>query len=188
MNPVAQNGETVSALPLRDIRGPVPIDVLDWRQLAVLGLVLVFLLLLAGLLWRWKTRQRPVAAPSCDLVALERLRRARRLIRDGGDTEFAEIISDILRTYIRDRFHLDPRGQTTREFIGSLAHQRDNQIPRPLADNKTGLETWLDHCDLVKFARSSIPPRIKEEMADNLETFIRATRPRPENGTERRQP
>jgi hypothetical protein len=60
---------------------------------------------------------------------------------------FYQRVSSILRTYIEDRFGLRAPEQTTEEFMISL--RESSTLPQQY---QSLLETFLTHCDLVKFA------------------------------------
>jgi hypothetical protein len=85
-------------------------------------------------------------------IAYERLRAlvGDDLVKAGRIKEFYERISDILRHYIEHRFELRAPERTTEEFLIEL------QYTDVLSESdKDTLGEFLQHCDLVKFARYS---------------------------------
>ncbi len=83
-------------------------------------------------------------------IAYDRLRSLIKqdLVKAGKIKEFYESISDILRHYIEHRFNLRAPERTTEEFLAELtsANIFDKQEHKHLAE-------FLQHCDLVKFAK-----------------------------------
>ena len=73
---------------------------------------------------------------------------ARNLPEQGKIKEFYQAISAILRRYIENRFQLRAVEQTTEEFFSSL-----NSSSLFNLEQKQLLKKFLDHCDLVKFAK-----------------------------------
>ncbi len=102
-----------------------------------------------------RRRARRVAAralpppPPWD-VAYARLRELdeRQLPNKGEYEPFYVELSDILRRYIEDRFHLRAAEQTTQEFLTDAA--RADLFD---AEHQRLLSGFLRHCDRVKFAR-----------------------------------
>ncbi|MDH3205827.1 MAG: BatD family protein [Gemmatimonadota bacterium] len=142
---------------IRDIRGPLGIPV----GLATILVWLLVPLLLAALLYVIVRRLRPrgedVARPalgdlrrSAHEVALEALAalEASSLLDDGQVKEYHIVASDILRTYIEERFRVEALEMTTREVLASLSEVGAD------ASFRSGLRTFLDACDLVKFAKA----------------------------------
>lgn len=83
-------------------------------------------------------------------IAYEILRRLAedKLIEAGRIKEFYERLSDCLRHYIEHRFRLRAPERTTEEFLIELKHTE-----ALAAEYRNDLKRFLEHCDLVKFAR-----------------------------------
>jgi hypothetical protein len=83
-------------------------------------------------------------------VAFEMLRKLaeEKLVEQGKIKEFYEKLSICLRQYIEDRFRLRAPEQTTEEFLEEL---KKSNILEP--GYKQELKNFLEHCDLVKFAK-----------------------------------
>ena len=142
---------------IRDIRGPLGIPV----GMGTILLWLLVLLLLAALLYavvrKLRPREKHFVRPALgDLrrpaheVALEALAalEASSLLDNGRVKEYHIAASDILRTYIEERFRVEALEMTTREVLASLSDVGAD------GSFRTGLRTFLDACDLVKFAKA----------------------------------
>lgn len=159
---------------LYDIREPILIP--DSNQYFWwIAAVLISLLLLALLLYFWKNRNRRQKAVLAHETALRELDRAGPLIEQQDINAFITLIDLTLRRYIEQRFSIFARRQTTREFIHELAGEQQ-KIPQPLIKNSDNLKTWLQHCDLVKFAKADLSQETMTDMVSNLRTFIESTK------------
>lgn len=160
----------VSVLPegtedpeIEEIAPPVGLPGFSWwvYALAALGLAAVTFLFW----WRF-VRKKPMEvepAPAPHEVALRAMRElmAEDLIERGQAKLFYLRLSAILRHYIEDRFGLHAPESTTEEFLRDLrgaAHFNDRQ--------KSLLQEFLVHCDMVKFAEYA-PSREEIEGAIN---------------------
>ncbi len=159
---------------LYDIREPIPIPDSN-RILWLIAAVLAALLLLALLFFFWKKRTRKKKAVLAYETALRELDRAGPLIEEQNISAFITLIDQTLRRYIEQRFGIFARRQTTREFIHGLAEDRED-VPAPLTENSENLKTWLQHCDLVKFAKAGLSRETMTDMASNLRVFIESTK------------
>jgi hypothetical protein len=140
---------------IREIRGPlaVPVNPL-WLLVAVL--LVVVPALLAWLLYRRRAADGDPAAVRgppprmAHEIALEELTalEGSGLLERGRVKEYHIEASEILRTYVSRRFRIDALEMTTFELLGVL--------DRTGVDGsfRDGLESFLDQCDLVKFAKS----------------------------------
>jgi hypothetical protein len=162
----------VSAAPLaediRDIRGPrylLP----NWVLPALIAGAVVSSLALYGL-WRWRRRRRtPVLLPY--ELALQRLDEIRTLMRPAQAREFSIAISDIIRSYIEQRFHVTATRQTTEEFLHDLLQGAN----APLAQHQTLLGEFLHQCDFVKFAALSLTLNSMEALRQSARAFVLET-------------
>ena len=138
---------------IRDIQAPEEVPV-DWRPYYLLsgGLVLA-LLLVGGLYWFFNRDKRAQLTapprPPHDIAVeeLERLRR-RGLVAEGAFKEYYSALSDIVRTYVEQRFHIRAPEMTTEEFL--LVVARSGKL---LGQHRSLLSDFLVESDLVKFAR-----------------------------------
>jgi len=83
-------------------------------------------------------------------IAFEMLKRIseEKLVEQGLIKEFYEKLSLCLRQYIENRFRLRAPEQTTEEFLESLKKSDFLKL-----EYKQELKHFLEHCDLVKFAK-----------------------------------
>ncbi|UCE47038.1 MAG: hypothetical protein JSW47_15690 [Phycisphaerales bacterium] len=127
--------------------------------------------------WLWLRRRRVkelvrIFKPAHEL-AYERLRILvnEDLVGAGRVKEFYERISDILRHYIEHRFTLRAPERTTEEFLYELANT--NVLPE---SDKESLAQFLEHCDLVKFARYEPTTEQIQETFNLVKAFIEKTK------------
>ncbi|MBX3462354.1 MAG: DUF4381 family protein [Planctomycetes bacterium] len=142
-------------------------------------LVLAAALLLALLLGAWfrrRRRERPAAAevalpPHVKAQrALQRLRTAPRATAAQVEAFYVGV-SDVLRTYLEERFGLRAPERTTEEFLRDL--EGGDQLAR---EHRAELERFLRQCDLVKFA-AAVPGEVEHLATFALaEAFVEATR------------
>jgi len=159
---------------LYDIREPILIPNSN-RILWWIAAILAGLLLIGLLFYFWKKRARKQKAVLAHETALRELDRAGPLIEEQNINAFITLIDQTLRRYIEQRFGIFARRQTTREFIHELAEDQEN-VPLPLMENSENLKTWLQHCDLVKFAKAGLSRETMTDMVANLRTFIESTK------------
>ena len=169
---------TPGAGELYDIKGPIEIQ--EYTTPLLMGLAallaIVLLVLLIVLRRRRSGRQRAIQAHE---QALQQLARAQQLIENRDIDGFVTLIDQTLRSYIEQRFAISARRMTTHEFISELT-RGSRAVPGLPADNSKNLQTWLEHCDLVKFAKSTLDQETMAGMLANLRTFIESTRPEAE--------
>jgi hypothetical protein len=129
----------------------------------------------AGFMYWLKKRkggEKPVITIPAHEFAYRELRRliALNLIEEGEYRLFYFGISDILRHYLENRFHLHAPEQTTEEFLH--ASKKSDILT---SEQKKVLEEFLYHCDLVKFA-THIPTNDQiQKTFDSCKEFIAAT-------------
>jgi hypothetical protein len=127
--------------------------------------------------WLWIRRKRVkelvrIFKPAHEL-AYERLRTLVKedLVGAGRIKEFYERISDILRHYIEHRFSLRAPERTTEEFLFELAGADVLS-----ESDKESLGEFLQHCDLVKFAKHEPTTEQIQETFDLVTDFIEKTK------------
>lgn len=141
---------------IRDIRGPLAIS-MGALQVALWALGLVVLVAGAFAAFR-KLRSRPTipdprpqptrrSPHDIALGALARLE-ASSLLEKGEIKRFHVEVSEILRRYVEAGYGIAALEMTTLEILEGL-----ERAGAP-ADFRTGLKTFLDRCDLVKFAKA----------------------------------
>jgi hypothetical protein len=109
------------------------------------------------------------------VVAFRRLNilKARNLPTQGLYEAYYVDLSDILRHYIDDRFHLGAPELTTPEFI---ERARTRGIFTP--EQQQMLYQLLRHCDYVKFAAAQPTLQQMEESYEIVRQFVQETTPR----------
>lgn len=159
---------------LYDIKEPVPITDNSATILIAVAALLAAALLIALILFLRKRfkKQRAILAHE---TAMQKLAKAQQLI-DGHEVDsFVNLVDQTLRNYIEARFSVSARRQTSREFISGLTSGK-RSVPELLTDNSENLQTWLTHCDMVKFARGTLTTETMNDMLANLWSFIESTR------------
>jgi hypothetical protein len=106
-------------------------------------------------------------------IAFEMLRRIaeEKLVEQGRIKEFYEKLSTCLRKYIEDRFTLRAPEQTTEEFLEEL---KKSEFLEPRY--KQELKNFLEHCDLVKFAKYQPTNEQINESLTMAEKFVDNTK------------
>jgi hypothetical protein len=135
-------------LELMAIRSPWQKGWLPWSiggaaAIAVIGWII----------WRRRRREKAVEEKSKSpletaLAALDQLEKD-NLVAKGELKEYYGRVSSILREYVEGRYGLQAPERTTEEFMEDL--RRDSGTLTK--DQKSLLEKFLMHCDLVKFAK-----------------------------------
>jgi BatD DUF11 like domain len=130
--------------------------------------------LLTGGWWWYRHQRRPTSVPvvqrsALALAALEQLQQ-QDLIGQQRIEEFYVRLSDILRRYIELRFGLRAPEQTTEEFLAAVL-----AMGGLIAIHRDLLDAFLQHCDLVKFARHRPAPGAMEEAFESAKNFVEYT-------------
>jgi hypothetical protein len=160
---------TAPADDIRDIRGPKGMFPL-WIAIA---LAAALALLAAGGYgaWRWFHRKRKVRPLRPFEIALQRLEEIRPLMRPSSVREFSIAISDIVRRYIEEEFHLTATHRTTEEFLHDLLQSANGA----LSSHRNLLAHFLNQCDVAKFAAASLSARIMETLHESARSFVTET-------------
>ncbi len=147
--------------PLAGLRDNAPLVEIPWPTWAWWALGAGSVVLFALLVWLgwWLGKRRTATPPptprTLALRALEVLRSEAEKLEPYA---FSVAVSDVLRTYISDHYGLRATQQTSPEFLATIkASARFSDGDREL------LATFLDRCDLLKFAR--IEARSEENVA-----------------------
>ena len=150
---------------IRDIRGPIHIESpWSWLPWIVGGAALTALGFAA---WRWN-RQRALAVKLLYEIALEKLEKTRELMQPESAREFSIAVSEIVRGYVQERFHVWAARRTTEEFLHDLLEPSDGL----LTGHRVLLAEFLHHCDLAKFARWILSNDEMETMYRSAYLFI----------------
>jgi hypothetical protein len=141
-----------------------------WVTVGSLGSLGIWL----GTWWYWRWRQAaakaaPQPAHVLALAALQQLQREDLIARQGIETFYVRL-SGILRQYVERRFGLHAPEQTTEEFLEAVLRRGGL-----LATHRSLLRTFLEHCDLVKFARHQPAPDVMHRALTSVIRFIEQT-------------
>ena len=169
--------EDMQEVKLNDIKPPVPFprSYALWIWLGI-GLAVVAAIVVAVITIQRRRRGRgeevwSQRVPAHEL-AYEELRRlvAEDLVKKGEIKVFYQRLSRVIRRYIENRFGLRAPEQTTEEFLTGLeAAQEFPGTYKPL------LKTFLNHCDLVKFAEYQPRAEDIQKTFDSCMAFIKGT-------------
>jgi hypothetical protein len=156
----------LAAEELHDIAPPVDYSLLPPWVIFCGALVA---LVLCGLIGWWIRRrwQRPGPQPSPHERTLELLDRISREIETLSPYQFSIRVSDVLRRYVTDQYHLPVTRQTSFEFLSALAKAS------PFSeDEKSLLEDFLNRCDLIKFARYDATTEDSRMLLEEATRFV----------------
>jgi hypothetical protein len=146
--PAAAPTNAVAELDIREVKPPVPVGG-GWGWLGWAVLVAALAGLAAGLWW-YRRRRRLVPVPALvippHIIARDKLRAALGLL--GQPEPFCVAVSQIIRVYLEQQFHLHAPERTTEEFLEELRSSALLGL-----EQKRRLADFLMRCDLVKFAR-----------------------------------
>lgn len=158
---------------IRDIAPPM--DVFPYPLWMVVAAAIVALLLIALLTWcivRW-IRSRPAPPPpTAREIAMARLAEAMEKLDALDPHAFSILVSDILRQYVSGHYGLRAREQTSPEFLASVANS-----PRFTPDEKTLLGTFLERCDLIKFAHVNATRSDSATLLEQAKHFVEGALP-----------
>ena len=174
----AQMPGNVPAAPpndIEDIRPPL-FYLHSWFWLWI-ALAVVSAIALLVLLWFWFRPRHLLSPKSAYELALEKLEKARALLREDNPMPYAVLVSETIRSYLGQRFQAPSTRRTTEEFLRQMEADRTT----PLAGHRDLLREFLQSCDLVKFARYQ--PRLAELelVQQRATTFVTATKPLPDS-------
>ena len=163
------------SMELRDIKEPLSVN-----PGISTGLVLAFIIigLIVGGIILWKSYLKknitekitPLLSP--ERIAFGELKRIESLglIEKEMVKEYYYLVSLTLRTYLENRFFLKAPEQTTEEFLESVVS----------SDNLEGkhislLKEYLNHCDLVKYAKFDPGKSRSKKLIETTRQFIKET-------------
>ncbi len=162
-------------LKIREITGPAELPAGYGKTLLIGAAILAVAAAMAFLFWKRFRRMKEIAiravpAHEKALALLERLL-AEGLVEEKRYAEFTARVSDILRSYIEDRFGLRAPERTTEEFLAEAGGGLDVDM-----EKKSILERFLVHCDLVKFAALEPTAEDVRKTFETCRDFIGATK------------
>ncbi|MBN2211498.1 MAG: hypothetical protein JW709_08905 [Sedimentisphaerales bacterium] len=168
-------GERRADLKIADIEGVVGVPAKS--SYGWIGIFCIVGVVVGGFVCIYLIRRRPhevvkIFKPAHE-IAYERLRDLveQDLINAGKIKEFYDRVSDILRHYIEHRFDFRAPEKTTEEFLAEIPSA--NVLSSP---DQNRLGEFLQHCDLVKFARYSPTTDQIQKTFDLVKNFIETTK------------
>ena len=133
---------------IHDIRPPLDVFPYPMWMVALAGALALAALALVVTGIVIAARRRPLTPPpTARELALKRLREAAAEVAATAPYTFSIRVSDILRGYVSEQYHLQAREQTSPEFLAVAARS-----PHFTGADKTLLAEFLERCDLIKFA------------------------------------
>lgn len=174
-----RQGTSTSADPaedIRDIHGPiaVPRRLPIWWYVTGAATVLVAV---RGVALYARRRKRRAPPHVHALLALRELHKAA-----GTDARtFSFSVSEIVRVYVEEAFHVRAAHRTTEELLSDL--MLDNS---PISTHRTAVGEFLSHCDLAKFGGWSLSDVDMAALLGSAETLVLATMPDPPRNDVRR--
>jgi hypothetical protein len=156
---------------IRDIRGPKAVPVSSWVLAAVLAGALLATLYAGYLFWRRRRGEAPGRKLTLSEQTLERLEGTKPLMQPATAREFGIAASEVIRNYIEKRFNVVATQRTTEEFLQALL-QSSNET---LARHRALLGEFLQQCDFVKFAGTSLAVTDMEALYQSARGFVLQT-------------
>jgi hypothetical protein len=155
------------AQTFHDISPPVDYSLVPTWVIFAASFVTLAILGLIGWLVVRRLRRRTKRAQTPRERALELLLRARSEITDLTPYQFSIRVSDILRRYVTEQYHLPITRQTSVEFLETLAERS------PFSeDDRELLRDFLNRCDLIKFARYDATTADSELLLEEATRFV----------------
>lgn len=161
----------------------------DYRRVQLLAAGVASVLLLAGLAyWLWKRRHRlktpPPPPPPPWVVALEALKllQAEDLLSRGDARAWSFRLSEILRRYLEDRYHVPAMETSTEEL---LVRFRQGAIPAGKLQELA--RRVLTGTDRAKFAKQPLTTGEGETLLQATRELVEATIPPPPSPDEQRE-
>jgi hypothetical protein len=158
----------------------VPFSIGYWIRAHLVELLAglgALVLIIAGLFYltrKRKTVPAPVVEAPMEPVHLRTLRSLReldasRLWQQGEHKAYHSRITDLLRSYIEERYQVPAMESSTDELLQELGVSPMNN------EQRTHLENMLRLADLVKFAKAKPTPAENEQMMAGAIRFVEAT-------------
>ena len=159
--------------PLKDV-----LDISGKFPIGPLFILILAALAIAAFIYftkKKRTEEKPAAPPKpAEEIAREALNALKEmgLIKKGLIKEYYIGLSDIIRTYIENRYGIFAMDRTTWELFQEMKSRR---IERQHADK---INNFLEDCDMVKFAKYAPGEKEIEEMYQKAEEIIDITTPK----------
>lgn len=168
--PPAPTNSVAGTADIRPIKPPVAVPN-PWAWVFWIGGILLALAVIGATIAFWtRTKKRRAIPPPVPphVRARQRLDAALHLI--GDPRAFCIAVSDAVRVYLEERFNLRAPERTTEEFLRDL-----QKTPALSQQQKASLATFLEQCDLVKFARFEPPEALLRELHESALRLVHET-------------
>ncbi len=133
------------------------------------GLVLIGIIFLIYFII--KKLRKPTQSLEAHLTPYEKairdLTNTKEFLQPGMDKLLSVKISDIIRHYLENAFHFHASEKTTEEFLYKI-QQNMTFSSKPL----TNLATFLEMCDLAKFAKIQFTPHDQKILYEKAHLFL----------------
>ncbi len=158
--------------PIRDIAPPVDVfPYPPWMVATAAALALVLLGIAVWLVIRW-VRSRPGAPPpSARVLATRELDALREQVEKMPPYKFSIAVSDVLRRFVGGHFGLHATRQTSPEFLAAIGG-----TPRFSDDDRVLLASFLEKCDMIKFAHVEADSEDSRELLGSAVAFVQGAR------------
>ena len=164
---------TPAPVAIKDIAPPV--DVFPYPLWMVVAAAVLALALLAGLVWFVVAmiKNRPAPPPlSATAIALRELEELRARLNELAPYQFSIAVSDVLRTFIsKAKFRLSATTQTSTEFLAAISNS-----PNFSDTDRSLLAGFLEHCDMIKFARIDATADDSAKLLESAIAFVQGGR------------
>ena len=133
------------------------------------GVIVLLLLIGAALLIRRWIKSRPAPPPPTPRsIALRELERLRGEVKPLDPYAFSIAVSEVLRTYVGAAYRLHAPQQTSPEFLAAISDS-----PKFSDADRQLLAEFLEHSDLIKFARIRADSGDSLRLLDSAFAFVR---------------
>lgn len=171
---------TQAALDIKDVQAPpfVLLDYISDTALTIIGIIILLALIIIGYFY-YRKRKKPaeeVFSPEDLLPPHERALKAletlkeNKLWQNGQEKEYYTQLTDILREYIDDRFHINAMEMTSSQILSVLRSNKETKA----VDNQ--LKQILEMADFVKFAKMRPLPDDNEASMRDAISFVEETK------------
>ena len=168
--PPAPTNTVAGTADIRPIKPPVAVPN-PWAWVFWTGGILLALAVIGAAIAFWAaTRKRRAIPPIVPPHIRARQRLDAALLLIGDPRAFCIAVSDAVRIYLEERFNLRAPERTTEEFLRDL-----QKTPALTQQQKASLATFLEQCDLVKFARFEPPETLLRELHESALRLVHET-------------
>ncbi len=171
---------TQAAIDIKGVQEPpfVLFDYISDTLLTIIGIIILLALIVAGYLY-YRKKKRPeekTVSPEDLLPPHERALKALAVLKEdklwqnGQEKEYYTRLTEILREYIDDRFHINAMEMTSSQILSVLRTNKETKAV------DTQLKQILEMADFVKFAKMRPLPDDNEATMRDAITFVEETK------------